>query len=85
MPCYKYANTIDWHSCQESLIQLSKSADELIIMNKKVVGKVIHVVEPDILEVKRLQKEYIKKEKEAINLMAENNFSYKDNLLMGPD
>lgn len=54
-------------------------------MNKKVVGKVIHVVEPDILEVKRLQKEYIKKEKEAINLMAENNFSYKDNLLMGPD
>jgi hypothetical protein len=50
-----------------------------------VVGKVIHVVEPDISEVKRLQKEYLKKEKEADKLMTSKNFSYKDNLLMGPD
>ena len=50
-------------------------------MNKKVVGKVIHIIEPDISEVKRLQKEYLKKENEAVKIMTENNFSNKDNLL----
>jgi len=50
-------------------------------MNKKVVGKVIHIIEPDISEVKRLQKEYIKKEKEAVSIMSEKNYSNKDNLL----
>ena len=54
IPCYKYAYSLDHHNCSESLIQLSKDEDELIILNKKVVGKVIHVVEQDPREVERL-------------------------------
>jgi hypothetical protein len=46
---------MDIHHCSETLLQLSKNAEELIVLNKKIVGEVIHIVEPDPNEVSRLQ------------------------------
>ena len=49
-----------------------------MILNKKIVGKIIHVVEADPSELKRMQTEYANKEQKAIKFMDQNNYSNKE-------
>ena len=56
IPCYKYANTWDWHKCDESLVSISQDGKRLVIQHKREIKDPMHILEPDPNEVEKLQR-----------------------------